>query len=35
MALQKLNETIFYVLEKSIKTYRQFAQRNINAAGKD
>jgi len=35
MALQKLNETIFYVLEKSIKTYRQLAQRNISDAGHD
>ncbi len=35
MALQRLNETIFYILEKSIKTYRQFAQRNIYDAGND
>lgn len=30
-----LNEVIFYVLEKSIKRYRQFAQTNIDRAGVD
>ena len=27
--MEKLNDIIFYTLEKSIKTYRQFAQKNI------
>jgi DNA-binding MarR family transcriptional regulator len=27
---EKLSDILFYSLEKSIKTYRQFAQRNIN-----
>ncbi|MBL7979874.1 MAG: MarR family transcriptional regulator [Bacteroidetes Order II. Incertae sedis bacterium] len=31
--MEKLSNIIFYTLEKSIKTYRQFAQRNISAAG--
>lgn len=30
-----LNEVIFYVLEKTIKQYRQFAQSNIDRAGID
>ncbi|WP_290793415.1 MarR family winged helix-turn-helix transcriptional regulator [Flavihumibacter sp. UBA7668] len=29
MTAEKLNSTFFYVLEKSIKTYRQMAQRNL------
>ncbi|WP_247233465.1 MarR family winged helix-turn-helix transcriptional regulator [Telluribacter sp. SYSU D00476] len=29
----QIDQTIFYFLDKSIKTYRQFAQRNINEAG--
>jgi MarR family transcriptional regulator, transcriptional regulator for hemolysin len=33
--MEKLDEIIFYNLEKSIKTYRQFAQRQINQAGFD
>jgi MarR family transcriptional regulator, transcriptional regulator for hemolysin len=33
--MEKLDEIIFYNLEKSIKTYRQFAQRQINNAGFD
>lgn len=28
--MEKLTNTIFYTIEKTIKTYRQFAQRNIN-----
>lgn len=35
MALGKLSHTIFYRLEKSMKNYRQFAQRNIKEAGSD
>ena len=31
--MESLNNIIFYCLEKSIKTYRQFAQKNISAAG--
>lgn len=31
--MEKLNDIIFYTLEKSIKTYRQFAQKNIRNAG--
>ena len=31
--LERLNSIIFYSLEKSIKTYRQFAQKNISATG--
>ena len=30
-----LNDVIFYVLEKTIKRYRQFAQSNIDRAGLD
>jgi MarR family transcriptional regulator, transcriptional regulator for hemolysin len=33
--MEKLDEIIFYNLEKSIKSYRQFAQRQINQAGFD
>jgi len=32
---EKLNDVLFYVLEKSIKCYRQFAQRNISREGID
>ncbi|MET0636049.1 MAG: MarR family transcriptional regulator [Chitinophagaceae bacterium] len=32
---EKLNEIIFYQLEAAIKSYRQFAQRNIQTAGYD
>lgn len=28
--MEKLKDTLFYTLEKSIKAYRQFAQKNIN-----
>ena len=31
--MEKLSSIIFYTLEKSIKTYRQFAQKNITDAG--
>jgi MarR family transcriptional regulator for hemolysin len=33
--MQKIEEVIFYTLEKAIKTYRQFAQRRITRAGFD
>lgn len=33
--MEKLDEVIFYTLEKSIKTYRQFAQREIGKSGVD
>ncbi|MDI9311507.1 MAG: MarR family transcriptional regulator [Limnohabitans sp.] len=33
--MEKINNTIFYTLEKSIKTYRQFAQKEISAKGID
>lgn len=33
--MESLNDIIFYTLESTIKTYRQFAQRNITAAGLD
>ncbi|QKJ31225.1 MarR family transcriptional regulator [Mucilaginibacter mali] len=32
---EKLNDILFYTLEKAIKTYRQFAQKNITKAGFD
>jgi DNA-binding MarR family transcriptional regulator len=35
MASEKLSDIIFYSLEKSIKTYRQFAQRKITEANRD
>jgi len=31
--LENLNHILFYTIEKSIKSYRQFAQRQIAAAG--
>jgi MarR family transcriptional regulator for hemolysin len=31
--MESIEEVIFYVLEKGIKTYRQFAQKNITLAG--
>lgn len=31
--MERLSDIIFYSLEKSIKTYRQFAQKNISDAG--
>jgi MarR family transcriptional regulator for hemolysin len=33
--MEKLDQIIFYSLEKSIKSYRQFAQKNINKKGFD
>lgn len=33
MASEKLMDVFFYTLEKSIKSYRQLAQRNITKAG--
>jgi MarR family transcriptional regulator for hemolysin len=33
--MEKLDEILFYELEKSIKTYRQFAQKNLTMAGFD
>lgn len=33
--MDKLDDVIFYVLEKSIKAYRQFAQQQISASGLD
>jgi len=33
--LENLNHILFYTIEKSIKSYRQFAQRQITAAGFD
>lgn len=32
---EKLNDILFYTLERAIKTYRQFAQKNITKAGFD
>jgi len=31
--MENLNDIIFYTIERSIKSYRQYAQRQINAAG--
>ena len=33
--MEKLDEILFYTLEKSIKTYRKYAQSKINARGFD
>ncbi len=33
--MEKLDEIIFYTLEKSIKTYRKYAQSKINSMGFD
>ncbi len=33
--MEKLEQILFYTLEKSIKTYRQFAQKQINIHGFD
>ena len=33
--MENIKEVIFYTLENSIKSYRQFAQKNINEAGLD
>jgi len=35
MAQDQLRDTLFYALEKSIKSYRQFAQAKISDAGVD
>ena len=35
MAAERLADTLFYALEKAIKSYRQFAQLNIDRAGVD
>jgi MarR family transcriptional regulator, transcriptional regulator for hemolysin len=35
MSSEKLDNILFYTLEKAIKAYRQFAQRNINKANFD
>ncbi len=35
MQLQNVSTTVFYRIEKAIKVYRQFAQRNIKAVYKD
>jgi DNA-binding MarR family transcriptional regulator len=35
MQLLELEHTVFYALDKAIKTYRQFAQRNIRESGLD
>jgi MarR family transcriptional regulator, transcriptional regulator for hemolysin len=33
--MENLDEIVFYTIEKAIKTYRQFAQKQIEAAGFD
>ncbi len=33
--MERLDQVLFFTLEKSIKTYRQFAQRQIDKAGID
>jgi MarR family transcriptional regulator, transcriptional regulator for hemolysin len=33
--MEKIDQVLFFTLEKSIKTYRQFAQRQIDEAGID
>ncbi len=33
--MERLEDVIFYTLDKAIKTYRQFAQRRLNEAGYD
>jgi MarR family transcriptional regulator, transcriptional regulator for hemolysin len=33
--MEKLDQVLFFTIEKSIKTYRQFAQRQIDNAGID
>jgi MarR family transcriptional regulator for hemolysin len=35
MASEQLKEVIFYSLEKTIKTYGQFAQKRLREAGYD
>lgn len=33
--MERLEDNIFYTLEKSVKSYRQFVQRNLDKAGYD
>lgn len=33
MEMEQLNDTIFYTLDKAIRTYRQFAQQQLKKAG--
>ena len=33
--MERLEENLFYTLEKAVKAYRQFVQRNLTAAGLD
>ena len=33
--MEKLNDVIFYTIEKAIKSYRQYAQKQIKKAGFD
>lgn len=33
--MEKLNEVVFYAIDKAIKSYRQMAQKNINKQGLD
>lgn len=33
--MEKIERVVFYMLDKAIKTYRQFAQRRLNEAGMD
>ena len=35
MPAERLSDTLFYSLERAIKSYRQFAQQNIDRAGVD
>lgn len=34
-SIPRLESVLFYVMEKAIKSYRQFAQRNLNALNRD
>jgi len=33
--MERLEENVFYTLEKAVKAYRQFVQRNLTSAGLD
>ncbi|RZJ65367.1 MAG: MarR family transcriptional regulator [Flavobacterium sp.] len=33
--MERLEDNVFYMLEKSVKSYRQFVQRNLDKAGCD
>jgi DNA-binding MarR family transcriptional regulator len=33
--MEKLNQVVFYAIDKAIKSYRQMAQKNINKHGLD